>query len=44
LIGLPKRVVISEKSLAAGGFEFKKRSSKETEILSSEQLIKQLAK
>lgn len=43
LIGLPYRLVVSEKSLASGGFEFKRRVSKETEVLSSEQLLKLLA-
>ncbi|HEX5456044.1 MAG TPA: proline--tRNA ligase [Candidatus Saccharimonadales bacterium] len=42
LIGLPYRVVISEKSLKSGGVEFKKRTSKETEILSQEGLIARL--
>lgn len=43
LIGIPYRIVVSEKSLKAGGFEFKKRTSKDTEILSSEQLLKRLS-
>lgn len=38
LIGCPYRVVISEKSLAAGGLELKKRSEKESKIVSSEDL------
>jgi len=33
LIGLPIRIVISEKSLKAGGVEMKKRNSKESEIV-----------
>lgn len=44
LIGLPYRVVISEKSLFAGGVELKKRNSKDTEILDIRQLIKKLKK
>jgi prolyl-tRNA synthetase len=43
LIGIPNRIVVSEKSLAAGGFEFKKRTSKETEIVKAEQLLKQFS-
>ena len=43
LIGIPNRVVVSEKSLAGGGVEFKKRTSDKTEIVTSEQLQKQLA-
>ncbi|HEX5796781.1 MAG TPA: aminoacyl--tRNA ligase-related protein [Candidatus Saccharimonadales bacterium] len=42
LIGLPFRVVVSEKSLKAGGVEFKKRTSKETEILTPDELVKRL--
>lgn len=44
LIGIPYRVVVSEKSLKAGGFEFKKRTGKTAEILSEQQLLKRLAK
>ncbi|HYF97209.1 MAG TPA: proline--tRNA ligase [Patescibacteria group bacterium] len=43
LIGIPVRVVVSEKSIKAGGVEVKKRASKETEILSTNNLIKRLA-
>jgi prolyl-tRNA synthetase len=42
LIGLPYRAVISEKSLKSGGVEFKKRTSKEADILSSQELIDRL--
>lgn len=35
LIGLPIRIVISEKTLASGGFEIKKRSALETEIVTN---------
>lgn len=39
LIGIPYRVVVSEKSLKAGGVEVKKRSEKESRILSVEELL-----
>jgi len=41
LIGIPLRVIISEKSLAAGGVEIKERksSSKDGEIISIDQLL-----
>lgn len=38
LIGLPYRVVISEKSLTAGGVEIKKRNEKESRIVKVEEL------
>ncbi len=44
LIGIPKRLVISEKSLAAGGIEFKRRSEKESKIIRIENLIEELKK
>ncbi len=40
LIGIPLRVVISEKSLAAGGVELKKRIEKESEIISIDEFLK----
>ncbi|MFA6393500.1 MAG: aminoacyl--tRNA ligase-related protein [Patescibacteria group bacterium] len=40
LIGIPYRVVVSEKSLAAGGVEVKKRSEKEGDIEKVENLLK----
>ncbi|MDP2736246.1 MAG: proline--tRNA ligase [bacterium] len=40
LIGLPLRIVISEKSLKAGGVEVKKRNSKESEIVKVGELRK----
>ncbi len=43
LIGLPCRLVVSEKSLAGGGVEFKKRTSDNTEIISLDKAIKRLA-
>lgn len=39
LIGIPYRVVVSEKSLAAGGAEVKKRSEKESKIIEIKNLI-----
>lgn len=38
LIGIPYRVVVSEKSLTAGGVEIKKRSEKESRIIKAEEL------
>lgn len=38
LIGLPLRVVISEKTIAAGGCELKKRNSADTVVLSMEKI------
>ncbi len=40
LMGFPNRVVVSEKSLQAGGVELKKRNSEETKIISIEELLK----
>ena len=42
LIGIPYRIVLSEKSLAAGGAEIKKRSEKESRILKIEDIVKEL--
>ncbi len=42
LIGIPYRVVISEKSLAKGGVEVKKRSEEKSQIMKLEELIKVL--
>jgi prolyl-tRNA synthetase len=39
LLGIPYRAVISEKSLAAGGIELKKRAATDTQIVSQAQLI-----
>lgn len=39
LIGIPYRVVISDKSLEKGGLEFKKRTETEAEIISEDELI-----
>ncbi|KKQ35108.1 MAG: Proline-tRNA ligase [Candidatus Nomurabacteria bacterium GW2011_GWB1_37_5] len=42
LIGIPYRVVVSEKSLKAGGYEIKKRTENDTQILDQEKLLKLL--
>jgi prolyl-tRNA synthetase len=42
LIGCPFRVVVSEKSLAAGGVEVKRRNEKESRIVAVEELISAL--
>lgn len=39
LLGIPMRVVVSDKSLAAGGVEIKERKSDSSEIVSVEQLL-----
>ncbi|MBW3568863.1 prolyl-tRNA synthetase [Candidatus Parcubacteria bacterium] len=44
LTGIPCRVVISEKSLGKGGFEFQKRTEENAEIITKDELIKRLAK
>ena len=44
LIGIPYRVVISQRSIEAGGVEFKKRDSKDGEIVKIEELVKKLQK
>ncbi len=44
LIGIPYRVVVSKKSLAAGGVEVKKRSEEKSEIIPAEAFIKQIQK
>jgi prolyl-tRNA synthetase len=40
LIGLPYRLVVSEKSIQAGGIEIKRRNEKESKIIKMEELIK----
>jgi prolyl-tRNA synthetase len=42
LIGLPYRVVVSAKTIEAGKYEFKKRTGTDTDMISSEELIKVL--
>ncbi|MEI8343546.1 MAG: aminoacyl--tRNA ligase-related protein [Candidatus Moraniibacteriota bacterium] len=44
LIGISYRVVVSKKSLEAGGVELKKRNEKESEIVKIEDLLKRLKK
>ena len=43
LLGIPWRVVVSAKTLEKSGFELKKRTEKDTELLSRDELINQLA-
>lgn len=43
LIGIPHRVVISAKTVEAGKYEYKKRTEKDTGLLTIEQLLKKLA-
>ncbi len=40
LLGIPTRIVVSEKSLVAGGVEVKKRTEKESKIISLAEIIK----
>jgi len=42
LIGIPWRVVVSEKSLAGGGVEVKKRSEEKSEIVEIEKLVEKI--
>ncbi|MDB5254818.1 MAG: putative prolyl-tRNA synthetase, prolyl-tRNA synthetase [Candidatus Nomurabacteria bacterium] len=42
LLGIPHRVVVSDRSLAQGGLEYKQRTSTEATIVSVESLIQQL--
>lgn len=42
LMGIPYRVVVSEKTLNDNGFELKPRGSNETKIISFEELLKEL--
>jgi len=43
LIGIPYRIVISEKSLASGGVEIKKRNEKAGQIVKLENVTKKLS-
>jgi len=43
LLGIPYRIVISEKTIEKNGIEFKKRNENSAKIISEEELIKQLA-
>lgn len=42
LIGIPWRVVVSEKSLEKGGYEVKKRNSENSEVVNQERLLEML--
>ena len=42
LIGIPYRVVVSQKSLAAGGVEVKKRNETKSKIISASEFIKEM--
>jgi len=42
LIGIPYRIVVSEKSLTSGGVEIKKRNEKESRIIKIEEIEKEL--
>ena len=42
LIGLPYRLVVSDKSLRAGGVELKKRSEDQSKIIEEKEIIKEL--
>ncbi|MFA7319122.1 MAG: His/Gly/Thr/Pro-type tRNA ligase C-terminal domain-containing protein, partial [Parcubacteria group bacterium] len=42
LIGIPWRIVLSEKSLAAGGVEIKKRNEKDSRIIKIEDIAQEL--
>ena len=42
LIGIPHRVVVSERGLAAGTFEYRARTASEAESLDREQLLQRL--
>ena len=42
LIGIPWRVVVSEKTLASKGVEIKRRSEKEAKIISEKELLKEI--
>lgn len=43
LMGIPHRVVISDKTVAAGGVEYKKRTEKDAKIVSVDELLKLLS-
>ncbi len=42
LIGIPMRVVVSERGLASGQFEYRRRDAAESEMLNEEQLLNRL--
>ncbi len=43
LIGIPHRVVVSERGIAAGTFEYRRRGEAENQALDRDQLLRQLA-
>jgi prolyl-tRNA synthetase len=43
LIGIPFRIVVSEKSLQAGGVEIKKRDQKEAEIVNQKEIVNKIS-
>jgi len=43
LLGIPYRVVVSAKTLEQGKIEYKKRTAKDTEMISEDELLKKLA-
>lgn len=43
LIGIPHRVVVSERGLAAGTFEYRRRTDSENQALDREELLRRLA-
>lgn len=43
LIGIPNRLVISNKSIEAGGYELKMRTEKESRIINSKDLLKEIS-
>ncbi len=42
LIGIPHRIVVSDRSIQAGGVEFKKRTSNDSEIVRVEELLNKI--
>lgn len=42
LIGIPHRLVVSKKSIEAGGYEYKKRDEKDSKIVTEAELLKML--
>ncbi len=44
LLGLPYRVVVSERSLKEGGYEIKRRTEEKGKIVSSDEVLKEISK
>lgn len=44
LFGVPQRVVVSQKSLAAGGFELKSRTATDTKVMNLDEAVRSLTK